>query len=209
MQAVLFDVDGVLIQSTTPAPEKSFLWSRSLAEDLGIQPDNFQKEFILKDFINKVLIGQEDLHTALTRALPQLNYKGNVQDIIDYWLQKDTHLNHSLLTHVKKLKASGKVRLYLATNQEHNRAEYLMKTLGLNTYFEDIFHSARIGHIKPDNAYYTEVSNRLGNPSKPPIFFDDSPGNIGAAQAHGWQAYQFDNTADIFKSDFIASLLAS
>ena len=40
----------------------------------------------------------------------------------------------------------------MATNQEHMRAQWLWQTLRFGELFDDIFHSARVGHAKPAQA---------------------------------------------------------
>ncbi|MDD9899671.1 MAG: HAD-IA family hydrolase, partial [Alphaproteobacteria bacterium] len=100
-------------------------------------------------------------------------------------------------------------RLFIATNQEHNRAAYLMKELGFEKVFEDIFHSARIGIAKPDPAYYAHVSNLLPASTMPPIFFDDTPAVVEGARAHGWDAYAFNGIENLNDSDFVRGILSA
>jgi putative hydrolase of the HAD superfamily len=124
-----------------------------------------------------------------------------------YWLSHDSHVNEPLLDVVRKLKARGDVRLYVATNQEHMRAQWLWQTLKFGEVFEDIFHSARVGHAKPARPYYEWVSNRIGPQEEPPLFFDDSAAVIKGAREHGWEAVQFDELEDVTGHPWIAERL--
>ena len=150
MKNILFDVDGVLIHGYHARPEHRHCWDATLEQDFGLSRQDFKTTFISGPFKNEVLIGKKDLNTALQETLPEIGYTGPIQDFINYWLQKDSKVNQQLYALVKRLKEQGEFRLYLATNQEHERAGYLMNTLGFSQYFEDIFYSARIGCQKPE-----------------------------------------------------------
>jgi putative hydrolase of the HAD superfamily len=132
-----------------------------LQRDLHIDCERFQKEFIFGPFVQQVIIGRVDLKEALTEHLPSLGFHGDPQIVLDYWLRNDARLNTELLQKVQILKRSAQVRLFIATNQEHHRAHYLMNDLKLGEYFEEIFCSARIGHLKPTAEFFSHVAAAL------------------------------------------------
>lgn len=206
-RTVLFDVDGVLIHGYHSNPEKVVPWDKDLRADMGVDPDEFRKEFIFDIFVKKVIIGQMSLLEALDRTLPRLGYRGPAMAFAGYWLMKDSKVNEPLLEVVRRLKARGDVRLYIATNQEHMRAQYLWQTLKFGEVFEDIFHSARVGATKPHKPYYEWVSNRIGPQSEPPLFFDDSDPVIKGARDHGWEAVAYDELEDVTEHPWIAERL--
>ena len=207
-QSILFDVDGVLIHGYHAREDLRQCWDENLESDLGISRQAFKDGFIFKDFINHVLIGRMDLYDAMERFLPTIGYHDDPQIVIDYWLTHDSNVNHDLIDKIKILKSSPDVALYIATNQEHNRAKYLMDVLGFSEHFTDIFHSAKIGVTKPDRAYFESVHQALGNPTTPPLFFDDTPAVVQGANDFGWRAYEFLSVDDLYKDNFVASLLA-
>lgn len=206
-QIILFDVDGVLIHGYHAREELRHCWDENLETDLGINRQAFKDGFIFKDFIDHVLIGKMDLYDALEKFLPTIGYHDDPQVVIDYWLKNDSNINDDLIDKIKVLKSSPDVTLYVATNQEHTRAKYLMETLGFGEHFVDIFHSAKIGHIKPALEYFKRVHELLGNPETPPIFFDDTPAVVKGANDFGWKAYEFLSVDDLYKEDCVASLL--
>ncbi|MEC7577476.1 MAG: HAD family hydrolase [Pseudomonadota bacterium] len=109
---------------------------------------------------------------------------------------------------MKTLSAIDGVGLYIATNQGHDRAAYLMKDLGFGAYSKDILHSAAIGHRKPSPEYFVEVDKRLNrDPARKVIFYDDTQEIIDTANAHGWEAHKFDSVADLKKSAFLRPLI--
>lgn len=206
-QIILFDVDGVLFHGYHAREELRHCWDKNLESDLGISRQAFKDGFIFKDFINHVLVGRMNLHDALEKFLPTIGYHNDPQIVIDYWLKNDSNINHDLIGKIKIIKQSPNADLYIATNQEHSRAKYLMDVLGFQEHFTDIFHSAKIGHIKPAQEYFKHVHELLGNPETPPIFFDDTPEVVQGANDFGWSAYEFLTIDDLYKDDFVASLL--
>ena len=207
MRAVLFDVDGVLIHGYHARPELRKCWDENIEADLGISRDSFKEKFIFGPFVHEVLVEKRDMKEALAFVLPQLGYNDDPQHVIDYWLKKDACVNTPLLEMVKQIHASQKARLFIATNQEHNRASYLMTELGFNRYFDDIYHSGHIGHKKPDDLYFQTVSALLGELDEPPVFFDDTPEVVIAARKYGWDAYEFNDVDDLKQDKFIAGIL--
>lgn len=207
MQAILFDVDGVLVHGYHHKPEYRVCWDADLEKDTGIKRDVFAQEFIFKDFVEKVVVGKESLQSALDRFLPSVGYKEGSEAFINYWMEKDTNVNEYLLKIVNFIKNKEGIELYIATNQEHNRARHLMEKAGFKYHFKEIFYSGEIGYKKPSEAYFAEVHKRLGSPEKAPIFFDDTPAVVEAAKAFGWKAYTFDTLADLYKDPFVSDLL--
>ena len=205
-RAVLFDVDGVLVNGYHSRPELQRRWDENLLEDLGIDPDRFKDAFIFDVFVKKVLIGKVGLVEALDRVLPQLGYKGPTQRIVAYWLEHDSVLNIETVELARSLKSAG-ARLYMATNQEHLRAQWLWQTLRLGEIFEDMFYAARLGVTKPNAGFYDEIDRRLGPQAEPPLFFDDSPPVIDAARKAGWEAVLYNGIDDCRSHPWIAERL--
>lgn len=201
---VLFDVDGVLLHGYDQVR-----WTDNLLADLGVDPERFNNEFIFDLFIKKVVVGQMSLLEALERTLPGLGYRGPAMAFVGYWLSRDSNVNEPMLDVVRRLKAAGGSRLFLATNQEHMRAQWLWQQLKFSDMFEDMFHSARVGHAKPAKPYFDWVSNRLGPQAEKPLFFDDREDIVKAAGAHGWEAVQVNDIGDVTGHPWIAARIGS
>lgn len=196
-RAVLFDVDGVLVHGYHARPEKQVRWNENLLADLRVDPERFNNEFIYDLFVKKVIVGQMSLFEALERVLPSLGYSGSAKAFVDYWLSHDSNVNERLVEVARRMKQAGGSRLFLATNQEHMRAQWLMQTLGFGDIFEDIFHSARVGHAKPAKPFFDWVNNRLGRQAESPLFFDDREEIVSAARGHGWEAVLYRELEDV------------
>ena len=126
---------------------------------------------------------------------------------LHYWLTKDSELNAPLLDLVRRLKQRADLRLFIATNQEHMRANWLWSHLGLHELFEDIFYSARVGVRKPDRKFFDYVERTIGPQAAPPLFFDDTPAVVEGARAHGWEAVVFNTIDDFTAHPWIAERL--
>lgn len=206
MRAVLFDVDGVLVKGYHARPESRRRWDEDLLARLGIDPQRFADEFIYDSFVKHVLVGRISLFTALDRLLPRLGYTGDTMSFIDRWLSHDSILDVELMALVGQL--SGKANLYLATNQDHMRAQWLWTTLGLGASFDDIFHSARIGALKPTRPYFEGVAKRIGTRADRPLLFDDRLDIVKAARAFGWEAVLYEAIDDVRLHPWIEAQLS-
>jgi FMN phosphatase YigB (HAD superfamily) len=58
------------------------------------------------------------------------------------------------------------------------------------------FGSHVLGLMKPDPAIYRAVEERTGVSGDAVLFFDDLPGNVEGARAHGWRAVLIDPDGD-------------
>lgn len=83
------------------------------------------------------------------------------------------------------------VALFLATNQEHRRARYLMEGAGLGAHVDGIIYSAALGHCKPSPDFFRLATERAGALPGEIGFIDDMAENIEAARQFGWSAAQW------------------
>ena len=205
-RAVVFDIDGVLVHGYHARPDLHEGFDDKL-RDLGINADRFQREFIHDIFMKRVLIGEVPMVEALDRRLKAFGYKGSTMTVLDLWMSHDCFPNVPMIETVRKLKADPDVRLYLATNQDHSRAQFLWQSLGLRDIFEDMFYSARFGRTKAHKKFYEMAEERMPSSNIPPLFFDDTSKVVDAARKHGWEAVLFATVEDCTSHPWIASRL--
>lgn len=203
-RAIVFDVDGVLLHGFHARPDQRESWDKILG-DLGIDADRFQTEFIFDIFLKKVLTGQTPMIEALDKRLPGLGYKGSSMAFAQIWLNHENQPNVELLSALRKLKGNPNLKLFLATNQDHMRAQWLWETLGLGEIFEDIFYSGRIGLTKAHRGFFDFADQRMRLPDVPPLFFDDTAKVIEVARSHGWEAVHFSRNEDVFNHEWLRS----
>ncbi len=151
---IFFDVDGVIIQGWHFNPACRRPWDTDLKQDFGIEQDAFQKAFFFppaqgKDsLMEKCLKGDRDLKEVLANLLPTLGCRGTVDDFVDYWFTRNSHLNEDVIEVIKQLKQRKNIELYFATAQEPYRANYLWHDLRFKELFREIYYSARLGVAK-------------------------------------------------------------
>ncbi|KKB79853.1 hypothetical protein VW35_05015 [Devosia soli] len=208
-RAVIFDVDGVLIEGYHSNPARVRAWDKDMLTEIGVDPDRLREEFTFDVFVKKVIVGQMSFIEALDRYLPSVGYKHGGMVFAHYWLKKDSTLNAPVVEIARKLKARGDCMLYIATNQEHLRAMWLWGKLGLGEIFDDMFYSARLGVRKPENRFFEHVNLAIGSQAEPPLFFDDTPKVVAAARVHGWEAIEFDTVADCANHPWIADRIGT
>ncbi|MCA3740248.1 HAD-IA family hydrolase, partial [Phenylobacterium sp.] len=127
------------------------------------------------------------LGPVLERCAPHLTARG----LMDYWFRRDAEVDPTFLGQLEPLRASG-VDLHLATNQEHERAAFLWKTLGLQDHFAAMHYSADVGWAKPDPGFFTTVVARTGYAPADLTLVDDRPDNVAAARQAGWGGLHWD-----------------
>lgn len=179
----MVDVDGVLVDGR---PEDGRHWLTSLEEDLGFTSDALHEQFFAPYWEN-IVLGRAELMEHLTTALQKIAPHVSPAQFVSYWFEKDSRLVAPLLAELSLLRSAG-IRVYLATNQEHLRAAYLMEKLGLAEHVDGIFYSARLGAKKPDVEFFANVQAAVGLCGEELLLIDDSRQNVEAALRAGWQA---------------------
>jgi putative hydrolase of the HAD superfamily len=212
---VIFDVDGVLIDGWHADSARRKPWDATLEADLGVKREAFQEAFFglvggqSESLMSECVSGRRDTRDALAAILPRLGYQGQVDHFMRYWFEKDSNLNARVLELVDQLRESDDADVYIATGQEHYRAQYLWNELGFRNRFDGMFYSAQIGWPKADARFFESINRNLGiTPRDRPIFFDDQSSIVELARSAGWDASTFTCPQDIVEHPRLAGLLA-
>lgn len=188
IKALMVDVDGVLVDGR---PADGLHWQTSLHQDVGFTPDKLRECFFDPHW-EDIVLGRAGLMERLPVALEEIAPHVNPNSFLSYWLEMDSRLSVPLLQELVAVRSRG-IRVYLATNQEHVRAAYLMETLGLAEYVDGIFYSAMLGVKKPDAEFFNRVQASVGVRGNELFLIDDSDQNISAALKAGWRALLWTN----------------
>lgn len=201
---VFFDVDGVLIDGWHADIARRKPWDETIEADLGVDRDAFQLLFFgtpgnrSASPMFECVTGRRDLKQALAAILPDVGYKGSVDDFVRYWFEKDSRLDPDVFGTVRELRERGRAQIFVATGQEHYRAAYLWDELGFSSYFDRLFYSAEIGVPKKDLRFFEAINRALGTePGERPVFFDDQREIVELANRAGWDAAIFTSVRDI------------
>jgi putative hydrolase of the HAD superfamily len=179
----MVDVDGVLVEGR---PADGRHWQAELEADLGVTPEALHQHFFAPHW-DDIIVGRAGLMERLIAALQRIAPHVSPARLVSYWFEHDARLVTALITELSLLRAAG-VRVYLATNQEHLRAGYLMDTLGFRELVDGMFYSARLGTKKPEPHFFAKVSAAVGLPGPELLLIDDSRVNVDAALRAGWRA---------------------
>src|SRR3954467_1994916 len=172
----MVDVDGVLVDGR---PEDGRHWQTSVEEDLGFTSDILHAEFFAP-YWEDIVLGRAGLMEHLATALQKIAPHVSPAAFVSYWFEKDSRLVPSLFQELSVVRSVG-IRVYLATNQEHLRAAYLMEKLGLAEHVDDIFYSARLGAKKPDMEFFAKIQAAVGLCGEEMLLIDDNRQNVEAA----------------------------
>ncbi|WHO73296.1 HAD-IA family hydrolase [Rhizobium sp. BT03] len=186
MKVLMVDVDGVLIHGRPADGLPHFTF---LERDLGLRPELLQQEFFQTCW-GDIIVGRAALEPSLAEVLATIAPHLSAATLIDYWFENDSRLDLTLLEELAALRQSG-VTLFLATNQEHRRARYLMEQAGLGAHVDGIFYSAALGHSKPSPDFFRLATERASALPGEIAFIDDMVVNVEAARQFGWHAAQW------------------
>ncbi|MCJ8206457.1 HAD-IA family hydrolase [Pseudomonas sp. RGM2987] len=115
---------------------------------------------------------------------------------MNYWFENDARLNLGLLADLAHHRCRG-VKVFLASNQEHLRAHFLMKSLGLDHHCDGIFYSAALACRKPSLDFYKKVTELSGFLPEQLLLIDDTQANVQAARESGWHAIHWTRSSKL------------
>jgi putative hydrolase of the HAD superfamily len=189
VQAVLFDVDGVLVHP--------WRFRSTLARDHGITPD-MTASFFNGPFI-RCVEGQADVLEVLPPFLASWGWPGSAADFVAKWLSVENAPDEAVLSVVADIRRCG-VPCFVASTQERRRARYLAAEMRFDQLFDGLFFSCDVGVEKPNEGFFNAVAHRLGRSGTELLFIDDALANVEGARAAGWLAEQF-RTAEGLRAD--------
>lgn len=170
VRTVLLDADGVLQLIGTP-------WRQALAASGG---PAFADALLAEE--TDALAGREDLRDLLVRLAGRLGLSAGVDDLLALWWRAAPDAGAWQV--VRDLRASG-YRTVLATNQQHERRDWMRTTLGYDGLCDIDAYSCELGVAKPDPAYFRTVLDLAGAAPDQALFVDDNAENIDTARSLG------------------------
>ncbi len=193
---IVWDFDGVLNANIV---DGRFVWADRVQADWEIEVAALAGHLFHPDRIGHIMRGQVDLRDALAQWLDMAGHDVDVDAFLAYWFARDA-LPDAAVT--QQLRRPG-ARHVIGTNNERRRARYIEDQMGFGARVEHIFASGRMGHAKPDAAYFAHIEDWSGAPACDHILIDDTRANVDAAAARGWQVFHF---TDRTRDDLVAFL---
>lgn len=200
---IIFDLGGVIINLD---------YSRTINEFNKLSNKPFETIFTqlqqspLFDQFDKGAISESDFFEKLRSSLQDNTTKDEALHawnamLLDFPIQR-----LELLQHLK-----SKYRLFLLSNTNETHIAELESHLyqqhgykNLETFFEKVYYSCRMGMRKPDREIFELVLKENNLNKNETIFIDDSPQHVQGAMNAGIQSYYLTNGKDII--DLVAEL---
>ncbi len=182
----MVDVDGVLVRGRRGDGRH---WSTDLAADLSLDPTRLQREFFAVHW-EAIVLGRAALREKLAPVLARIAPKISADRVIEYWFATDARLNERLLADLAAARADG-LQVHLVTNQEHERARYLLRELRLGEAIDGCHYSAALGCRKPEARFFETVARRVEFAPAELLLIDDVEENVTAAKTAGWRAVRW------------------
>jgi putative hydrolase of the HAD superfamily len=191
LEALIVDLDGVIRN-----------WHdhelTALAESVGLTRDDLGEIAFEPELLNAAMIGTvvfEDWADEIGRRAGAL-HGCDAATLTAGWAALGWTIDHDVLDVIREVRAAGRVKVALFSNAS-TRLEVDLESCGIDTEFDVVFNSARLGVAKPDIEAFTKVANLLDVPVERCLFVDDTIPNVEGARAAGLQAEPFTGVAEL------------
>ena len=176
IHAVVFDMDGVLIDSH---PAHLAAWAEFLRAE-GITPDKESLSYVLEGRTRNEIL--HHFLGELTEA--ELAHHGHRKDDIFRSLERHIQLTPGVRDFLAQLDSAGIPRA-VATSASEIRTASTIERLGIGDFFEVVVTAADVKKGKPHPDVYQLACARLGVRADDALAFDDAPAGVLAARSAG------------------------
>jgi len=178
-EAVIFDMDGVLIDSE---PIHYEIENR-LFDQLGIAvSDDVHRNYLgtSAEFMYADLKSRFGLSASISELM-----EFGESFTCDYFRQLQVlNVNEGVLSLLKELKLAG-MKLAVATSSSTEVAKILLDRCEITAYFDAIVTTSEAGKSKPAPDVYLLAAQKIGIAPFNCIVFEDSPNGLSAAKSAG------------------------
>ena len=200
-EAVIFDMDGVLIDSEPIHIEIE----RKLFDKLGIA---------VSADIHRTYLGTagdymyNDIKTRFGLSQPieeLLEFDENFR--VDYFKSLGKmNLNEGVLEFLNLIKSSG-IRLAVATSSSPEMAKTLLERCGIISFFDAVVTTSEAGKSKPGPEVYLLAAQKIDVKPSGCLVFEDSPNGLLAAKNAGMHCVAIEtssvNVLELSKADYV------
>ncbi len=172
--AVIFDMDGVLIDSTY------YIWEsfRKLLAPYGIVvTDELIRECLGYSLRDQIKIWEERFKVKLP---PSSEFSEKAAEI-EIAMMKESMVKQDLLVLLKELKKHG-FRLAVGTASQEKRAVQILDLLEIKDYFDATITADDVAEHKPNPHIYLEAARRIEVDPKFCVVIEDAASGIEAAK---------------------------
>jgi beta-phosphoglucomutase len=179
MKAVIFDMDGVIVDTN---PHHRIAWreyyqryGKTLSDSDFIQyvSGKHNTDIVAHLFADRTLTSAESLQLAYEKeALFRELYQPVITPVAGF------------VDFLKALKAAG-IRTAVATSAPVENLDFIIDALNLRPYFDALLNESMVSHPKPDPEIYQKAMAQLGVDPADSVVFEDSMPGIQAGKASG------------------------
>lgn len=178
LKAVIFDMDGVIIDSEPMHARATLLASNNYNNDITM---DYIEQFIGSTTYYMCQKMIEDFHIDVT---PEELLKAN-EEMKGYLLKKEGHtVVPYVIDLIKDLYRNG-VKLAIASSSSVKEIEEVMDTLDIRQYFNEYISGTSVARTKPAPDIFLEAAKRLGVKPDECIIIEDSYNGVTAANTAG------------------------
>lgn len=184
LQAVVFDLDGVIRH-----------WDPHVTDRIE------ERHGLARGSIVATGFGMELGPLVVTGALSFEEWTERLSEDLDApaaiaeWTEGRGRLDPDALALVDEVRSAG-IAVALLSNAT-SRLEEDLAVLGIDSCFDHVFNTARLGVCKPDPAVYRRVLDVLGLDAGRVAFADDTPGWAEAASGVGMHGIHFEGVPQL------------
>jgi beta-phosphoglucomutase family hydrolase len=201
IKAVIFDMDGVIVESEhihIEAERQTMLKHgvRISAEELHIFTGT-TAQFMFTELIKK--------YTLDTTFEKMFNEK---EEILFKLLEKETRPTTGVIELLKKLKQKD-IKLAIASSSHRRLIDYFLRKLGINYLFDFVVSAEDIVHSKPNPEIFLKSAQGLKMKPAECLVVEDAKLGVEAAKKAGMKVIGYRNpnsgSQDLSKADLIAN----
>ncbi len=190
IEAVVFDLGGVLIRTQDPEPRAQ------LARQLGVSVERL---------VDLVLEGPRGREAQLGFLHPrelwawvaqQVGHPEADPDALNRAFWAGDRWDFTLIDYLRQLREHG-YRVGLLSNAWITLREWLETETPLAGLFDAMVISAEVHWMKPDPRIYARILGELAVLPEHAVFIDDRPENVEGARRVGMHAIPFTTTAEV------------
>lgn len=202
MKAVIFDLNGVFIQSPK--------LSERFKETYGVATADFLAT--LKTIMAKARLPKAGRSFEMWRAhFIRWGVKFSEEEFFKFWFSAEKEIPE-MITLARELKNQG-VKIFILSNNFQERAVYYSANFRfLRDIPEKVYYSWQTGFVKPDKRAYELITRENNLDARHTLYFDDSQENIKVATGLGIKSYSFkdrDTTEEIIDEAFFPDKVKS
>ena len=184
LKIILLDLDGIVIR-----PRYKY-FSEKYSEEYKI-PLSELTPFFTNEY-KKAARGEISIREVLPEYLKKWRWGKSPDEFLNYWFHEERTIDVNVLDIVKKLREDG-VKVYLASDNEKERANYIMNDLELKDVFDGAFFSYQLGHTKSEPEFFQKILKDLKLKGRDVEYWDDDQKNVDVAKSVGIDAKFYDN----------------